>query len=76
MLEQKAPAGETCDRRVFLYAVFMLESGLQDKVPHVLWGALALLRTLVGHFTTELAPVEAWWQTKNRTLTQQKKLIF
>ena len=36
----------------------MLESGLQDKVPHVLWGALALLRTLVGHFTAELAPVE------------------
>ena len=47
-----------CDRRIFLYVVFMLESALADKIAHVLWGGLSLLRTVVANYAKDLAPVE------------------
>jgi hypothetical protein len=54
----RARSSQECERRVFTYAVFMLESALADKIAGVLWGGLSLLRTLVASYARDLAPVE------------------
>ena len=55
---------DTCDRRLLLYTVFMLENALVDKVAQVFWGGLSLLRTVVGSYTLELAPMEVQYSTE------------
>lgn len=57
-VERQIRMMDGCDRRIFLYVVFMLESALADKIAHVLWGGLSLLRTVVANYAKDLAPVE------------------
>jgi len=51
-------ATNRAERRVFTYAIFMLEAALSDKVAGVLWGGLSLLRTLIASYAKELSPLE------------------
>eukprot|EP01048_Picozoa_sp_COSAG05_P017251 COSAG05_NODE_2326_length_3231_cov_38.996096_1_plen_99_part_10 len=57
---------EKAERRVFTYAVFMLEAALSDKVSGVLWGGLSLLRTLIASYAKDLSPLEVPFPLRSR----------
>ena len=67
-------AANRAQRRVFTYAIFMLEAALSDKVAGVLWGGLSLLRTLIGCYAKELSPLEVRPPPLRRASTPYRRI--